>query len=363
MRIVIVLLLCVLGLGMVQAQTQPEPPKQSTMRLRDFLNWAKKVQLEHPTLPTTTQPARLLMFQAGLSNPNLMQLVDDLAHGYVDCTGTFLCINAPNYHPQRVEVLTGAALEASYSTPTNCRWVGFSWSIAHVCATLYIHNDAPKQSLWMWQTAKKDYLVTGAGLEPNASLDTTVSVVEGVGFLQAMQQNMMIDRVLASARRVGVGVGTQPPAFFERRYATMQDLVSRVMTANDVTIIGKTGAAFATAIKNARAFYWRSPIRVIAHESQYPNMGACFANAFGTPLHYYLFKKQQPAGAMVVIRDAQNEIIQGSLLTEEGVAPTVGFYGSEIVDHVITQLNLGKLIDQTYSPSETLFGIFTLPCR
>jgi hypothetical protein len=347
--------------GMVSAQTVPEAPKQSQLKLRDFLVWAKKVQLENPTIGTIANPTRLLMFQSGNPHPNLLQAVDDLAHGYVDCTGTFLCINAPNYHPQRVEVMTGAALEANHTNSTNCRWVGFSWSITYVCATLYIHNDTPKQSLWMWETTKKDYLISGAGLEPNASLESTVMVVEGTGFLKGMQKNMMIDRVLAAARRVGVGVGTQPPAYTERRYATMQDLVNRVMMARDVTIIGKTGAGFSTAIKNARAMYWRSPIRVIAHESQYPNMGACFSLA--TPVHYYLFKQQQPAGAMVVIRDGENEIIQGSLLTGEGNTTTIGFYGSELVDHVITQLNLGKLIDQTYSPSESLFGIFTLPCR
>lgn len=171
----------------------------------------------------------------------------------------------------------------------------------------------------------------------------------------------MIDRVLLAARRVGAGVGTQPPAYTERRYVTMQDLVNRIMTARDVTIIGKTGVGFASAVKNARAQYWRSPLRVIAHESQYPQFGACFS--FATPVYYYLFKQQQPAGAMVVIRDGENEIIQGALLSGEGNTATVGFYGSELVDHVITQLNLAKLIDQTYSPSELLFGIFTLPCR
>lgn len=174
--------------GVVSAQALPEAPKQTQMKLRDFLVWAKKVQLENPTIGVAANPTRLLMFQSGNPHPNLLQAVDELAHGYVDCTGTFLCINAPNYHPQRVEVMTGAALEANYTNQTGCRWVGFSWSIANICATLYIHNDTPKQSLWMWETSKKDYLITGVGLEPNASLDSLVSVVDGVGFLKGMQK-------------------------------------------------------------------------------------------------------------------------------------------------------------------------------
>ena len=348
-------------------ETTPTAPTSTTMTLNGFMAWASQVQLANPTLNTgaVTVNSQLLILQSVKPNAAMLALEDNLAHGYVDCTGTILCINAPNSHPQKVILLTGEALETTYAPALECRWVGFSWSLAWICPELYLTKNTPAQSLWMWQTSKKDFLISGSGLDGTGDV---VTIVEGVQFLAAMRENMMIGRVLQSARKSGGGqyAGALEPSYQQNVYATVGGLLTKISAEPDVTILGTASPAFELALKNARAAmpYYLPAINIITHKSHYPSYGACFTGLVTRSLHYYLFDKVTPSGVMVIIRRAgANEIIQGSLLTGQGNQPTVGIVGSRMVEQVITQLNLAKLIDQTYSPTELLWGIWTLPCR
>lgn len=366
-RIYLAMLALMVGLlGVARAQSAPTAPTSTPMSLSTFMAWASQVQLANETLNKNINSSRsqLLIFQAVRPSAAMLALEDNLAHGYVDCTGTILCIGAKNFHPQKVLMQTGEALEATFALALECRWIGFSWSLAWVCPELYLTKDSPAQSLWMWQTNQKDYLITGSGLDGTGD---AVTVVEGQQFLAAMRENMMIGRVLQSARKSGGGQygGTLEPSYQQNTYLSIKALLDRIASEADVSIIGTASPTFELALKNARATFGNLPaIKIITHKSHYPSFGPCFGGLFARGLHYYLFDKITPLGVMVIIRRAgANEIIQGSLLTGQGTQATVGIVGSRMVEQLITQLNLSKLIDQTYSPTELLWGIWTLPCR
>ncbi len=350
----------------VGAQGGYSAPTRMTMRVADFVTWARGVQLQNTGTSPFTGEGQLEIIQGGSPPAALVTLQDDLAHGGVDCTGTFLCIGATNRRAQNVRVLMGENLEALYTPRLECRWVGFSWAVANICPEQYVVKDAPKTSAWFWTTRTGEYLVSGPGLDGGAD---RVEVVAGNGFLAGLRDAMMLGRVFQTARRVGGGGygGVLETTYTTVTYANTAAVVARVLGENDVTVLGAPTPALEAAVRAGRTggFGGAGAINVIAARSHYPNFGPC-RPLFGRPVNYYLFNDSatQPQGALVIVRRAgAYEVISGSLVDGVGTRPTVGIRGDRYVQRLIEQLNLKAIIDQTYSPSEAYLGFLWLPCR
>ena len=190
-------------------------------------------------------------------------------------------------------------------------------ALAYVCPEQYVVADAPKQSVWLWTTNQGEYLITGSGLEGRGD---EIVVVSGTGYLATLRENLMLGRVLQSARRVGGGTygGPVEATSSERLYSSTAQIAARILGENDVTILGRVSPALETAVRLGRVNSGGSPINVIAHKSSYPNFGPCkpFAERY---VNYYLFDSTQPQGAMVIVRRRDgNEIISGPLVTGTG---------------------------------------------
>lgn len=354
-------LFVLLMLDTSQAQTGIVPPSKTTMTETEFIAFARRVQLANTGSLPWAGSGELVMIQGRAPSAALETLQDDLAHGFVDCTGTFACIGASNYPAQNVRFLSGANLETRYTTRMDCRWVGFSWSVAYVCPEQYVVTDAPQQSIWFWKTRTSEYLITGSALDGGAN---RIEVVSGSGFLTAMRDAMMLGRVLQTARRVGGGSysGAVESTYSQTIYSSLAQVASRVLNEDNVTILGGVTPALEAAIRTGRGA-GLGPINIIAHRTKYPNFGPC-RPLLGRAINYYLFDTVQPAGAMVIVRRAGgNEIISGSLIDGIGTRATVGIRGNRFVERIIAQLNVKAIIDQTYIPSESFLGLFWMPCR
>jgi hypothetical protein len=320
-----------------QAQQAPPIEEINFTNQAQFLSWAYKTQL------STT--GKLFMIASAAPNAEMGLLIDRLTHGWTDCTGTFLCINAPVYGHQNVQVFTGNGLEAAYEPLTILKYVPLPWGWAWRSGELYLNGTAPNTAIWLWETPAKDYMVTGTLLEGRG---TAVKILQGLGIAKAIKESMMIGRILQSARKNGGGqyTGTVEKLYDAQTYTGVLQLAERMNDAVNITIIGKLGKPLIDALQQSRGFgIFGNPIKAIVGKSQVGQYGPCNWWSFQRMTEYFVMPVE-PSGGFILINDGINsEVISGALITSIGTEATIGLKGV-YAQRILEQLNIQGLMNQ-----------------
>jgi hypothetical protein len=338
LRLTFVFLFACLGL----AQQTPTI-QQYRLSQADFIKWAYKVQLNSPkNSPGYHSKGQLFLIAPSPTSAVMGELVDRLAHGFTDCTGTFLCINAPVYPAQNLQVFTGAALEAHYWALTQNKYVGFPWGWAYTEGQLYVGASVPKAGLWLWETGNLDYIITGSLLDGTG---TEVQVVEGPGIAAAMREAMMVGRILQGSRKAGGGGynGKVEKLFDEIPYTDLGALAGRIASEQNIIVVGTIQKSLVEAL-NARAGWFGIPITVIAGSDAVGSFGPCtFWGIIRRPVRYAVLDSKPQGGFVILERGLESEIITGSMISPLDKSATKGMKGA-YVQRILKQFDLPRLL-------------------
>jgi hypothetical protein len=179
---------------MVLCANKPAATEQIDVNRLAALMLSWQYQFPQPRTPGYDGQATRLTIIGRHYPSDIINSMRSLIYGWKDCENSFLCLGGTAYFPIEVRIITGEAGRAyfeQFSVGQGIAIPGINFNTYR--AKVYSLKNAPKNTIWLVEHPRGDYLFSGGLLEGKG---TTTSAVRSLGLASTILVRMEIDKLL-----------------------------------------------------------------------------------------------------------------------------------------------------------------------